>query len=133
MKITECKVGMKVRFIDENSHKREPDFYPAVRTIGEIKSVFNDDVKVKWPKWTTSGEDIWYCFPNWIEPVNDNNDNYDNITDIEIYQMLEPKLKKNGIMVFGRALVEAVALAYRCGYIRGQKGRPFKYNNKVTN
>ena len=130
MKITECKVGMKVRFIDENSHKREPEFYPAIGTIGRIKSVEKHTIKVEWPERTTSENGIWYCFPGWVEPINES---YDNITNNEIYQMLKPKLKKNEIIKESRYnVVEAVALAYRCGYIRGQKGRPFKYNDKVT-
>lgn len=65
-----------------------------------------------------------------------------NLSDDEIYDMLDPKMKNNNVWNHGyRAVVyddgyhlvredndviKAIALAYRSGYLRAKKGRPFK-------
>lgn len=54
-----------------------------------------------------------------------------DMTDDEIYTMLKPKMEKAGActdMVYWDLLDEkkAIALAYRSGYLRAKKGRPFK-------
>ncbi len=50
-----------------------------------------------------------------------------NMTDNEIYDMLKPKMDKAGVfMVKMYNSVKAIALAYRSGYLRAKKGRPFK-------
>ncbi len=69
---------------------------------------------------------------------------YDEITlsDDEIYDMLKPKMKNSNVWNHGyRAVsyndgyhlvredndvIKAIALAYRSGYLRAKKGRPFK-------
>lgn len=79
-------------------------------------------------QWELSG---WYIF----EKVE--NDKSKKMTDKEIWDMLKPKMDKNGIkketlfefFYSYDMLIKAVSLAYRCGYGRGIKGRPFKYNN----
>lgn len=64
------------------------------------------------------------------------------LSDDEIYNMLKPKMKNNNVWNHGyRAMgyndgyhlvredndvIKAIALAYRCGYLRAKKGRPFK-------
>ena len=64
------------------------------------------------------------------------------LSDDEIYNMLKPKMKKNNAWSHGyRAVayndgyhlvredndaIKAIALAYRSGYLRAKKGRPFK-------
>ena len=64
------------------------------------------------------------------------------LSDDEIYNMLKPKMKNNNVWNHGyRAVgyddgyhlvredndvIKAVALAYRSGYLRAKKGRPFK-------
>ena len=65
-----------------------------------------------------------------------------NMSDDEIYDMLKPKMKKGNVWNHGyRAVayddgyhlvreendvIKAIALAYRSGYLRAKKGRPFK-------
>ena len=65
-----------------------------------------------------------------------------NMSDDEIYNMLKPKMKNNNVWNHGyRAVayddgyhlvredndvINAIALAYRSGYLRAKKGRPFK-------
>lgn len=75
--------------------------------------------------------------------------NYVNdMTNDEIWEMLKPKMEKNGLkkkmgaLYIGRNLVDgfwlyspddvhnAIAIAYRSGYERGLKGRPFKIGEK---
>lgn len=54
-----------------------------------------------------------------------------DMSDDEIYDMLKPKMKKSGVYI-DRGLyyeldsTKAIALAYRSGYLRAKKGRPFK-------
>ena len=49
------------------------------------------------------------------------------LSDDEIYDMLKPKMDKAGVfMVKMYNSVKAIALAYRSGYLRAEKGRPFK-------
>lgn len=55
--------------------------------------------------------------------------NYVNdMTNEEIWEMLQPKLLKN--YVFPNNVSEAVGMAYRVGYLRAMKGRPFKIGEK---
>ena len=64
---------------------------------------------------------------------------YDETTlsDDEIYNMLKPKLDKADVLKYGYyyrdhtvfnadETIKAIALAYRSGYLRAKKGRPFK-------
>lgn len=59
------------------------------------------------------------------------------LSDDEIYTMLKPKLNNADVLNYGYyyrdhtmfnadEVVNAVALAYRSGYLRAKKGRPFK-------
>ena len=64
------------------------------------------------------------------------------LSDYEIYDMLKPKMKNSNVWNHGyRAVayddgyhlvredndvIKAIALAYRSGYLRAKKGRPFK-------
>lgn len=55
--------------------------------------------------------------------------NYVNdMTNEEIWEMLQPKLLKN--YIFPNNVSEAVGMAYRVGYLRAMKGRPFKIGEK---
>ena len=65
-----------------------------------------------------------------------------NMSDDEIYYMLKPKMKNSNVWNHGYRVVayddgyhlvreendviKAIALAYRSGYLRAKKGRPFK-------
>ena len=56
----------------------------------------------------------------------------------EIYEMLKPKLKKAGLNIEGIPELEPfhidriIALAYRSGYLRAQKGRSFIIGEKKS-
>ena len=57
--------------------------------------------------------------------------NYVDMTNEEIWEMLQPKLLKN--YIFPNNVSEAVGMAYRVGYLRAMKGRPFKFGEKKKN
>lgn len=64
------------------------------------------------------------------------------LSDYEIYTMLDPKMKNSNVWNHGyrvaayddgyhlvreeNDVIKAIALAYRSGYLRAKKGRPFK-------
>jgi hypothetical protein len=59
------------------------------------------------------------------------------LSDNEIYNMLRPKMDKTNILKHGHyyrghamfnvdEVIKVIALAYRSGYLRAKKGRPFK-------
>ena len=68
--------------------------------------------------------------------------NEPTLSDDEIYNMLKPKMKNSNVWNHGYRVVayndgyhlvredndviKAIALAYRSGYLRAKKGRPFK-------
>lgn len=67
-------VGDEVIFINPNMHEHEPGCYPRYGTVGRVVGVLlgrycesDLDTKIKWPKGTTSSDDIWYVNHNWIE------------------------------------------------------------------
>lgn len=54
------KVGSKVRFVNEQLHKKRPQYFPCKGTVGEVKTVCKDGLcDVQWPKGTTSDMDWW--------------------------------------------------------------------------
>ena len=144
MKLEDCKVGMEVKFIDENEHKSCPEYFPPVGTVGTILKVESDDIFVRWPKGKTNEPNEWYCDVQSVEKVQR------LLTNHEIWDMLSAKMEKNGVKVdcfrtetgdfpsfsyplySKEALIRAVALAYRVGYKRAEKGRPFKYGDKAN-
>lgn len=53
-------VGSKVRFVNEQLHKKRPQYFPCKGTVGEVKTVCKDGLcDVQWPKDTTSDMDWW--------------------------------------------------------------------------
>ena len=68
--------------------------------------------------------------------------NEPTLSDDEIYDMLKPKMEKSNVWSHGyrvaayndgyhlvreeNDVINAIALAYRSGYLRAKKGRPFK-------
>lgn len=142
------KVGDKVRYIGKN-HKKMPEFYPEIGTVGAIVKESGDtDWYIQWPKGSTSKEDCWYCDKNDVELVEN-----EDMTNEEIWDFLKNKMSKNGLVSkvsiinthvedYPNNKVEiikvyheddvhnAIALAYKVGYLRSQKGRPFKFGEK---
>ena len=129
------KVGDKVRYIGKD-HKEMPEFYPEIGTVGTVVKESGDtDWYIQWPKGSTSREDCWYCYKNDIELVKD-----EDMTNEEIWKMLRPKFNKNNLEgnyvridrygYIKEDVYNAIALAYRSGYERALKGRPFKIGEK---
>lgn len=55
---------LKVKFIDAAAHKKLPDYYPEVGTIGEIECVLSEIPAnrlffIHWPNGSTSFDDFW--------------------------------------------------------------------------
>ena len=140
------KIGDKVRFVDRKAHEQTPEYYPSVGTIGTIVMDESNpkDWKIQWPKGTTSGDDRWYCGEESIE-LFDGKIEKDEMTNEEIWEMLKPKMAKNGLTYLhygydgdGKKffyykdsdVINAIAVAYRSGYERCMKGRPFKIGEK---
>ena len=150
------KVGDKVKYINTD-HAEHPDFYPLYGTIGEIKEDCGDSYCVQWPKGSTSDDDCWCCNESDLEAIKINKNEMiwkmNDLTNKEIWEMLQPKMEKNGLKsttstirlpakwCYGdpidivksyeeNMVHNAIALAYRSGYERAMKGRPFKIGEK---
>lgn len=57
-------IGKRVVFKNDSWHKRLPEFYPTVGTIGTVigkSQIVKDSFYIQWPKGTTSDNDEWYC------------------------------------------------------------------------
>lgn len=134
--MSKFNVGDKVRYIGKD-HNDMPEFYPPVGTIGTVVNQLNeyDDVYVQWEKASTSKEDCWYCGKYDIELVKNT-----DMTNEEIWEMLRPKFNKNNLEgnyiridrygYIKEDAYNAIAIAYRSGYERAMKGRPFKFGEK---
>ena len=141
--MSKFNVGDKVKYIG-TEHDISPQWFPIVGTTGTVvEDVDEVDYYIQWPKGSTSREDRWYCNKNDIELV----ENVD-MTNEEIWKMLESKMRKNGLRKKMGALYcdntltngywvytlddvhNAIAIAYRSGYERAMKGRPFKFGEK---
>lgn len=148
------KVGDKVRYVSKD-HARKPEFYPEVGTVGTVKYIDESgDLWIQWPKGSTSGNDCWCCYESDVELISEENTKEKmEMTNKEIWQMLENRMRKNGLvskaniinthiddypnneMEIIKAYYEedvhnAIALAYKVGYLRAMKGRPFKIGEK---
>ena len=122
--------GRKVKFLSDEAHMDMPEFYPAVGTVGTVVEFYDDyeqkkDWMVQWPKGSTSGNDCWFCDEENVELIEEVDK---QMTNEEIWEMLQPKLLKN--YIFPNNVSEAVGMAYRVGYLRAMKGRPFKIGEK---
>lgn len=69
-KVTECwvpatkdnvKIGSKVRMIDGEGHRYNPEWLPNVGTVGIVMEVGFHTHFIQWPEGSTSESDIWYC------------------------------------------------------------------------
>lgn len=58
----------------DNLPEDDRDFYPAVGTIGEVKSFDAEpgiNTLVQWPKGTTFLDDLWWVNSDFLAPVAD--------------------------------------------------------------
>lgn len=75
------KIGSVVMFTDwcgnvrrkkRLLHSAYPEFYPPAKTIGTVVEIgedvgnYSDLVKVQWPSGTTSGNDSWWCYSDFL-------------------------------------------------------------------
>lgn len=146
--MSKFNVGDTVKYIGLD-HAEHSDFYPLYDTIGEIKEVCDDHCWVQWPKGSTSDDDYWSCEEINLELIETNKNemiqNMNDMTNEEIWKMLEGKMCKNGLKPCDSRLLltngianvyawedvhNAIALSYKVGYLRSQKGRPFRIGEK---
>ena len=155
----EIKIGDIVRYIGKE-HNTNPEVNPPVGTLGKVlrETRTPDSVLyfIQWEKGSTSDDDCWYQYPEEVELVEDikvgkqgkreiiaiNNTDMPNEA---IWEFLKPKMEKNGLtyLHYGydgdgekfyyykdNDVHNAIALAYRSGYLRAMKGRPFMIGKK---
>lgn len=146
IKLNEDMIGNKVRCI-----YKADCYHPEIGTIGTIIDYDKHDedasYKVQWHKGTTIEDDRWWAINRCIELVEDDVTNEQKISEMtneEIWEMLLPKMRKNGLEIAGYLqdytgevgcydeddVHNAIAIAYRSGYERAMKGRPFKIGEK---
>ena len=69
------KVGDRVRYLNEEKHLSNPEFYPTTGTVGTVSIIDEEDALdfayVQWPEGSTSGDDFWWCTREDIEPVTE--------------------------------------------------------------
>lgn len=147
IKLSQDMVGNKVRCVNKiDIHHPEPGTIGTIVIYDEFDTICN--YKVQWPKGSTVGDDMWWAINSCIELVEDDVTNEQGnlgMTNEEIWKMLESKMRKNGLKPCGSRLLltngianvyawedvhNAIALAYKAGYLRSQKGRPFKIGEK---
>lgn len=117
--MSKFKVGDKVAHIDT------PTTY-----FGRIASIRCNNAFVKVPPRYDSGFVVHLDSLAHYQEIPDMNDG-------EIYKMLESKMNNADVLKYGYyyhdhtmfnadETIKAIALAYRSGYLRAKKGRPFK-------
>lgn len=57
--VKEIKKNNYVVFIDEELHRKSPEYYPIVGTIGEILEEDEDGYEIQWPYNSTAKDGIW--------------------------------------------------------------------------
>lgn len=155
IRLSKDMIGNKVRCVNKiDIH------HPEQGTIGTIVAYDEHDAicnyKVQWPKGSTVGNDRWWVINKCIELVKDDVTTSQKTTDMtneEIWEMIKPKMEKNGlksttstirlpakwcysdpvdiVKSYEENMVHnAIALAYKVGYLRAMKGRPFKIGEK---
>lgn len=138
--MSKFNVGDKVVFTNGDKHKRMSQFYPAVGTVGIIKDKDKDDgnIMVNWGEAEgivvhPNGMKAWWCDEKDIKPC----DAERKYTDNEVWEMLKPKMERIVTILadvdnFHDEVKKMVVDAYRSGYGRAMKGRPFRIKPKNT-
>lgn len=144
--VNETLIGKKVRFVGKPTSEFYELFAPDSDTIGTITDVCGGDMEVEWPKGSVVNDGAFWYTQNELELVEE-------MTNEEIWEMLKPKMEKNGLFAYMFSIPtleniegdikwvkeqtykvndvhNAIALAYKVGYLRAMKGRPFKIGEK---
>ena len=128
--MSKFKVGDKVVFTNAKKHETISRFYPAVGTVGIVKTIGTgalgeNTLLVDWGDVTMS----WWCSEDDVKP-SFTCEEYD-YTDGEVWEMLKPKMKQfvpahiEILDMYSSTVKNMVAAAYRSGYGRATKGRSF--------
>ena len=134
--MSKFKVGDKVVFTNAQKHETISRFYPAVGTVGTVKTIGTgalgeNTLLVDWGDATMS----WWCNEDDVKP-SFTCEEYD-YTDDEVWEMLKPKLNQfvpirvGDIDMYSSVVKKMVVAAYRSGYGRATKGRSFMIKPKV--
>lgn len=133
--MSKFKVGDKVVFTNAQKHETISRFYPAVGTVGTVKTIGTgalgeNTLLVDWGDATMS----WWCSEDDVKP-SCTCEEYD-YTDGEVWEMLKPKMKRIVTILadvdnFHDEVKKMVVAAYRSGYGRATKGRNFIIKSKV--
>ena len=143
--VNETLIGKKVRFVGKSDSEFCEEFAPDYDTVGTIIDVCGGDMEVEWPKGSVVNDGGFWYTKNELELVEE-------MTNEEIWEMLKPKMEKNGLKTVASIIHtstgenysecsvthvyeeddvhNAIAIAYRSGYERAMKGRPFKIGEK---
>lgn len=128
------KVGDNVVMVDKEKHAMYPTIYPPYGTTGVIMDIDETDknyiYEIQWEKGTTSSDDRWWIYEDGIKFI-------ERTTDEEVWEMLKPKMERIVTILadvdnFHDEVKKMVVDAYRSGYGRAMKGRPFKIKPKNT-
>lgn len=141
--MSKFKVGDKVVFANAQKHETISRFYPAVGTVGTVKTIGTgalgeNALLVDWDNakgidvWE-NGTTSWWCNECDVKPYTCEENNY---TDDEVWEMLKPKMKQFvrdvvDIDLYSPTVKNMVVAAYRSGYGRATKGRSFMIKPKV--
>lgn len=139
------KVGDKVVFTNAKKHETISRFYPAVGTVGTVKTIGTGELGenallVDWGNaegidvWE-DGAKSWWCNEDDVKPYTYEENDY---TDGEVWEMLKPKMRQfvpahiENLDMYSPVVKKMVAAAYRSGYGRATKGRSFMIKPKVS-
>lgn len=141
--MSKFKVGDKVVFANAQKHETISRFYPAVGTVGTVKTIGTgvlgeNALLVDWDNakgidvWE-DGTTSWWCNECDVKPYTCEENNY---TDDEVWEMLKPKMRQfvrdvADIDLYSPTVKNMVVAAYRSGYGRATKGRSFMIKPKV--
>ena len=128
------KVGDNVVMVDKEKHVMFPKIYPPYGTTGVIVDIDETDknytYEIQWEKGTTSSNDRWWIYEDGVKFI-------EYTTDEAVWEMLKPKMERIVTILadvdnFHDEVKKMVVDAYRSGYGRAMKGRPFKIKPKNT-
>ena len=141
IRLSEDMVGKKVKMVN-----RKHSYCPENESIGVIVDYDSKETDMHYRiQWDSLSMPLW-AEDEEIEEVVDNSA---KMTNEEIWQMLKNKMEKNGLKKYNDYEVtliseygykgdyysaedvhNVIAIAYRSGYERAMKGRPFKFGDK---